>query len=75
MGTIRNTGDGLALRLIAILSTTRREREHRDDRDDRGDVPGWVLVTVMSVALVGILTKTAGPLLSQMLSDALSSVK
>lgn len=75
MGTIRKTGDGLALRLIALLTTALPAREHRDCRDDRGDVPGWVLVTVMSVALVGILTKTAGPLLSQMLSDALSSVK
>jgi hypothetical protein len=43
-------------------------------RDQRGDVPGWVLVTVMTAGLVGALYALAKPQLSQMLSTALSSV-
>jgi hypothetical protein len=43
-------------------------------RDDRGDVPGWVLITVMSAGLVAGLWAIAGSQLSTMLRDALSSV-
>ena len=49
-------------------------REHRP-RDERGDVPGWVLITVMTAGLVAALWAVAGPQLSRMLSDALSSVR
>jgi hypothetical protein len=44
-------------------------------RDERGDVPGWVLITVMTAGLVAALWAVAGPQLSGMLSDALSSVR
>lgn len=43
-------------------------------RDERGDVPGWVLVTVMTAGLVTALWAVAGDALSQMLSEALRSV-
>jgi hypothetical protein len=43
-------------------------------RDQRGDVPGWVLVTVMTAGLVGALYSLAKPQLSQMLTTALNSV-
>ncbi len=43
-------------------------------RDERGDVPGWVLITVMSAGLVAALWAVAGPALSQMLRQALASV-
>lgn len=45
------------------------------DRDERGDVPGWVLITVMSAGLVATLWAVAGPQLSGMLRDALGSVR
>ena len=44
-------------------------------RDDRGDVPGWVLITVMSVGLVTALLAAARPALVGMLRSALSSVQ
>lgn len=44
-------------------------------RDDAGDVPGWVLVTVMSVGLVGIIWTVAEDQLAQMLRSALRSVQ
>lgn len=43
-------------------------------RDERGDVPGWVMITVMTAGLVAILTAVAGPQLKNLLQEALSSV-
>ena len=43
-------------------------------RDERGDVPGWVLITVMTAGLVAGLWAIAGPQLNSMLTNALSSV-
>ena len=43
-------------------------------RDERGDVPGWVLVTVMTAGLVGALYSLAKPQLTDMLTTALNSV-
>jgi hypothetical protein len=45
---------------------------HRHDED--GDVPGWVMITVMSAGLVAIITAAAGPQLRSMLEQALSAV-
>lgn len=42
--------------------------------DDRGDVPGWVLVTLMTAGLVLTLWAAAGPRLEQVFSDAMDSV-
>ena len=41
---------------------------------ERGDVPGWVLITVMTAGLVAALWVVAEPQLKSMLSDALNSV-
>ena len=48
----------------------------RQDRlvDERDDVPGWVLVTVMTAGLVAGLWAVAGPELERMLREALQSV-
>lgn len=43
-------------------------------RDERGDVPGWVMITVMSAGLVAALWAIAGPELERMLRTALGSV-
>ena len=44
------------------------------DRSERGDVPGWVLITVMTAALVAGLLAIAGPELNRLLREALNSV-
>lgn len=44
-------------------------------RDERGDVPGWVLVTVMTAGLVMALWGVAREQLQQMLRDALNQVR
>jgi hypothetical protein len=59
----------LARRLWSVVASRRRRR------DERGDVPGWVLVTVMTAGLVGALYTLAKPQLTQMLTTALHSVK
>lgn len=43
-------------------------------RWERGDVPGWVLITVMTAALVAGLLAIAGPALNDLLREALASV-
>lgn len=42
---------------------------------DRGDVPGWVLVTLMTAGLVITLWAVAGPALAQVFDDAIKSVQ
>lgn len=44
-------------------------------RDDRGDVPGWVLVTVMTAGLVAALTTVAQDELASLLRRALNQVQ
>lgn len=44
-------------------------------RDERGDVPGWVMVTVMSAGVVAVLTPLLRTELSEMLRNALNSVR
>jgi hypothetical protein len=44
------------------------------DESDRGDVPGWVLVTMMTAALVVLLWGIAGPALTGLFNQAISSV-
>jgi hypothetical protein len=46
----------------------------RLSRDERGDVPGWVMIVVMTAGLVAMLTVVAGPQLRSMLTTALDSV-
>lgn len=42
--------------------------------DERGDVPGWVMITLMSAALVATLIAIAGPALSSMFQQAIQQV-
>lgn len=42
--------------------------------DERGDVPGWVLVTLMTAALVVVIWAVAGPALVDLFEQALSRV-
>lgn len=45
-----------------------------NSRDDRGDVPGWVLVTVMTAGLVVAVWSVADGQLKSVLTSALRSV-
>jgi len=42
--------------------------------NDQGDVPGWVLITLMTAGLVAVLWTAAGTKLGSLLNTALDSV-
>lgn len=43
-------------------------------REERGDVPGWVLITLMTAGLVIIIWAIAGPALSSVFEQAIDRV-
>ena len=45
-----------------------------DDDPERGDVPGWVLITLMTAGLVAAIWALAGPALEGLFTDAINSV-
>ena len=47
---------------------------HRLLVEDRGDVPGWVLITLMTAGLVVIIWALAGPALSGVFNQAIERV-
>jgi hypothetical protein len=57
----------VALQALAVGRVGGRERE-------RGDVPGWVLITVMTAGIVAIIWGFAEERLLEIVSDALDSV-
>jgi hypothetical protein len=59
------------MRVLVALAAL---RVRYDRSSERGDVPGWVMVTVMTAGLVAALWALAGPELESMLRDALRSV-
>lgn len=61
-------------RLLALtLFVYARTRVEDTDRE-RGDVPGWVLITLMTAGIVTVLWAFAGPRLLTILTDALDAV-
>ena len=58
------------------MKTLRRFRHTITDqlRDETGDVPGWVLITLMTAGLVIVIWGLAGPALSQIFEQAISKV-
>ena len=72
-----NLFQSLAASVIARVTTAhvflagrRRDVTNRD----RGDVPGWVLITLMTAGLVTILWKLAGDQLAALFTQAMGSV-
>lgn len=62
--------------LVVALALRRvgQPREGREGRE-RGDVPGWVLITLMTAGLVAVLWAVAEDQLTTMFSDALNSAR
>jgi hypothetical protein len=59
---------------ISVALQVAAERVLDKSRDDRGDVPGWVLVTVMTAGLVVAVWSVADGQLKAVLTSALRSV-
>lgn len=47
---------------------------YRFDHEERGDVPGWVMITLMSAVLVAGLLAIAQPALQGLFNDAINQV-
>ena len=60
-------------RLVLALLVLAQGRLAGRDRE-RGDVPGWVLITLMTAGIVTVLWAFAGPRLLEILTDALDAV-
>lgn len=63
MGRIRKA---LTTRFPALFPAT---------ENSRGDVPGWVLITLMSAVLVAGLLAIAGPALERLFNQAMDQVQ
>ena len=61
--------------LLMLLVRIQLAVMHPRARDERGDVPGWVMVTVMTAGLVMVIWGLAKGQLQSMLTSALNSVK
>lgn len=57
----------------AMYAAQNRISSAADDRE-RGDVPGWVLITIMTAGLVTVLWATAQDALTSLFSSAVHGV-
>jgi len=64
--------------MMRTLATTASRQAGAHPRvladDERGDVPGWVLITLMTAGLVIIIWGLAGPALSGVFQQAIDRV-
>lgn len=68
---------GLLARINGQEASLRRSRSGETvpgDHAERGDVPGWVMITLMSAVLVAALLALAGPALEAMFNQAMDTV-
>lgn len=68
-----NTTDPIARHAQQALLTLKAWL-HDARKEDRGDVPGWVMITLMSAMLVAGLMLIAGPALTDLFQSAINQV-
>ncbi|MFB7844686.1 hypothetical protein [Microbacterium sp. NPDC056052] len=61
------SADRLSLRPSSLRLDAREDPE-------RGDVPGWVLITLMTAGLVVLIWAVAGPALTNLFEQAIARV-
>lgn len=59
----------------ALLTRLLDLRDRLGQDPERGDVPGWVLITIMSAGLVTVIWGVADDQLTTLLGDALDAVR
>lgn len=57
-----------------LLQRLLKRLKHDNLTDDRGDVPGWVMITLMTAILVAGLLAIAGPALNGLFEEAIARV-
>jgi hypothetical protein len=68
----QRTAAVLAVLLTAMLARLRTAAGGHDR--ERGDVPGWVMITLMSAVLVAGILAIAKPALEGLFNDAMNQV-
>jgi ABC-type transport system involved in cytochrome c biogenesis permease subunit len=64
----------LAASATSAAPGARAARVAPADDHERGDVPGWVMITLMSAVLVAALLAIAGPALEGLFNQAIDQV-
>ncbi len=59
---------------LARAATRLRALAKDSYEDERGDVPGWVLITLMTAGLVVVIWALAGPALADLFQQAIERV-
>jgi hypothetical protein len=76
--SIENVSIKIALNIFRAQSLIKRKTNETKFvsamRDERGDVPGWVLVVLMTTGLVTAIWTIASPRLSAILKNSLDSM-
>ena len=75
MSTLHNTLIELHRTVTTVLCASTRTVRRLSPGGERGDVPGWVLVTLMTAGLVAALWAVAEGQLTALFSDALNSAR
>lgn len=63
-----------ALAMTALVAGRVFGSRSGSDDPERGDVPGWVMITMMSAVLVAAILAVAQPALTTMFNDAIAKV-
>jgi hypothetical protein len=71
---ILNSSLWLQERIAALLNVFREKKFVKMMKDERGDVPGWVLVVLMTTGLVTAIWTIAAPRLSAILKNSLDAM-
>jgi hypothetical protein len=71
---IQNQSLHLSSYLAIKVAEFKRTRFYQVLNDDRGDVPGWVLVVLMTTGLVTAIWTIAAPRLSAILKNSLDAM-
>jgi hypothetical protein len=74
MNLIEPLAVAVAIRATAIAYLVLAGLQRRVSDRERGDVPGWVLITLMTAGLVTILWALAGKQLATLFTAAMNSV-
>lgn len=60
---------------VTRLLVTLRAMLHGAHEEERGDVPGWVMITLMTAVLVAAILALALPALTELFNNAIDQVK
>ena len=71
---IEETSISFSIRISAKLNELTKSRVYRALSDQRGDVPGWVLVVLMTTGLVTAIWTIAAPRLTAILRNSLDAM-